>query len=65
MVLFVNVESASNRSQNIKLLDFIEPAGGIGLRIKFDKYSRTNLCVDFGFGRYGSSGVFMNIGEFF
>jgi len=65
MVLFVNVESASNNSQNVKLLDFIEPAGGIGIRIKFDKYSRTNLCVDFGIGRYGSSGVFMNIGEFF
>ncbi len=65
MVLFVNVESASNNSQNVKLLDFIEPAGGIGIRIKFDKYSRTNLCVDYGIGRYGSSGVFMNIGEFF
>ena len=65
MVLFVNVESASNKSQNVKLLDFIEPAGGIGIRIKFDKYSRTNLCVDYGIGRYGSSGVFMNIGEFF
>lgn len=65
MVLFVNVESASNRDQNVKLLDFIEPAGGIGIRIKFDKYSRTNLCVDFGVGRNGSSGVFMNIGEFF
>lgn len=65
MVLFVNVESASNKSQNVKLLDFIEPAGGVGIRIKFDKYSRTNLCVDFGIGRYGSNGVFMNIGEFF
>ena len=65
MVIFVNVESASNKSQNVKLLDFIEPAGGIGIRIKFDKYSRTNLCVDFALGRYGSSGVFMNIGEFF
>ncbi len=65
MVLFVNVESASNKNQNVKLLDFIEPAGGIGIRIKFDKYSRTNLCVDYAIGRYGSSGVFMNIGEFF
>lgn len=65
MVLFVNVESASNRDQNVKLLDFIEPAGGIGIRIKFDKASRTNLCIDYGIGRYGSSGVFMNIGEFF
>lgn len=65
MVIFVNVESASDRDNGINLLDYIEPAGGIGLRIKFDKYSRTNLCVDFGYGRYGSKGVFMNIGEFF
>ncbi len=65
MVLFVNVESASNKADDINLLDFIEPAGGVGLRIKFDKYSRTNLCVDLGVGRYGSWGIFMNIGEFF
>jgi len=65
MVLFVNVESASNKDLNVKLLDFIEPAGGIGIRIKFDKYSRANLSVDYAIGRYGSSGVFMNIGEFF
>ena len=65
MVLFFNVESASDASGNVNLLDFIEPAGGFGIRIKFDKYSRANLSVDFGIGRYGSSGVFMNIGEFF
>jgi hypothetical protein len=61
----VNVESASNPDANIKLLDFIEPAGGIGLRIKYDKFSRTNICIDYGIGRYGSNGVFLNIGEFF
>lgn len=65
MVVYVNVESASNRESVVNLLDFIEPAGGIGIRIKFDKYSRTNLSVDYGIGRYGSSGVWMNIGEFF
>lgn len=65
IVFYVNVESASNPDQGIKLLNFIEPAGGVGLRIKFDKYSRTNLCIDYGIGRYGSKGVFMNIGEFF
>lgn len=65
MVLFINVESASNPDANIKLLDFIEPGGGIGLRIKFDKFSRTNICIDYGIGRYGSSAVFLNLGEFF
>ncbi len=65
MVLFVNVESASNPDGSEKILHFIEPAGGIGLRIKFDKGSRTNICIDYGIGRYGSSGVFLNIGEFF
>lgn len=65
IVLYVNAETASNRELGVNLLDYIEPAGGIGIRIKFDKYSRTNLSVDYGIGRYGSSGVWMNIGEFF
>lgn len=65
LVLSVNATTTSDPDANVKLFDFIEPAGGVGLRIKFDKYSRTNISVDFGFGRHGSKGVFLTLGEFF
>ena len=65
LVLFANAVSISNPDANIKLMDHIEPAAGFGLRIKFDKYSRTNICVDFGIGTHGSKTVFLNIGEIF
>ncbi len=54
-----------NPDAKVKLMDHIEPAAGFGLRIKFDKYSRTNICVDFGIGTHGSKTVFLNIGEIF
>jgi len=65
MVLFANATTASDPDSNIKLFDSVEPAGGIGIRIKFDKYSRTNIGIDYAIGNYGSSGIFMSIGEFF
>ncbi len=65
LVVFVNAVTTSDPDSNVKLFDFIEPAGGVGLRIKFDKYSRTNISVDYGIGRYDSRGVFLTIGEFF
>ena len=45
--------------------DTIIPAGGFGLRIKINKYSNTNLCIDYGFGIRGSRGIFLNMGEVF
>lgn len=65
MVIFANAVSISNPDANVKLLDYIEPAAGFGFRIKFDKYSRTNICVDFGIGTHGDKSVFLNIGEIF
>ncbi|MFL5787678.1 MAG: hypothetical protein ACJ748_06475 [Flavisolibacter sp.] len=41
------------------------PAAGAGIRIKLNKYTRTNLCIDYGVGIHGASGVFVNIGEIF
>lgn len=42
-----------------------DPAGGVGLRIKFNKHSNVNLALDFGWGRAGSRGVFMGMSEAF
>jgi outer membrane protein assembly factor BamA len=63
MVVFANFESFSN----IDTWKFtgIAPAGGLGLRIKLNKYSRTNIAIDYGWGRQGSHGFFVNLGEAF
>ncbi len=63
-VAFVNIESASN-SKNINLTEFIEPGEGVGLRLLFNKYTRSNLCIDYGMGNYGSKGIFLGLNEVF
>ncbi len=65
IAIFANASTYSNDDTGQKLLDYIDPAGGIGLRIKFDTRSRTNLCLDYAIGKYKSSGVFLSLGEFF
>lgn len=63
-VAFVNAETASN-SRNINLTEFIEPGAGVGLRLLFNKYTRSNLCIDYGVGNYGSKGIFLGLNEVF
>jgi hypothetical protein len=63
-VFFTNVETASN-SRNINLTEYIEPGAGVGLRLLFNKYSRSNLCIDYGVGNYGSKGIFLGLNEVF
>jgi hypothetical protein len=62
-VFFVNGQSFSaapgTRFQEI------QPGFGPGLRVKLNKVSRTNICVDYGFGKEGSKGLFVNVGELF
>jgi len=43
----------------------LHPGYGLGLRIKLNKYSGTNLCIDYGFGSNGSRGFFVNLAEVF
>lgn len=66
-VVFANMETATNpRNVNpIKLFEYIEPGAGVGLRILFNKYTRSNLCIDYGMGNYGSSGLFLGFNEVF
>jgi len=65
MVIFANAMTASDPDSDVKLFQYVKPAYGIGLRILFDKDSRTNLCIDYGRGLDGSSGIFLNLGEWF
>ena len=63
-VCFLNVQTASD-DLNRKVFEAWEPGGGAGLRILFQKQSRTTLCVDFAKGRYGANGLFFGLGEAF
>lgn len=70
-VVFANAETFSNRestlegSASLKTFDPIEPGYGAGIRIKLNKFSRANLCIDYGWGTGGSKGVAVNLGEVF
>ena len=61
-VVFGNIESVY---QKFKDAFPVIPGGGFGLRIKMNKYSNTNVAVDYGFGVGGSHGFFFNLGEVF
>jgi len=61
--LFVNATNASNYDQ--KLFEKVALGFGGGIRIKFDKQSRTNLGIDYGVGTDHSSGIYFNLQETF
>ncbi len=62
-VVFVNAESFSEYPSD-KFVK-IAPAAGMGLRIKLNKVSKTNLAFDYGFGTGGSRGFSITLGEMF
>ncbi|OYU97482.1 MAG: hypothetical protein CFE21_04095 [Bacteroidetes bacterium B1(2017)] len=62
-VLFANAQyftGSPERSNSVWA-----PGGGVGLRLKVNKLSATNLAIDYGFGLNGSQGFFVNLGEAF
>ncbi len=63
-VVFANFQTGSD-GKNISLFDRIDPGYGAGIRIHFNKHSRTNICLDYARGRYGSSGIFFALNEAF
>ncbi len=62
-VVFANAQSFSEPTTN--RYTYIAPGYGGGIRISLNKFSRTNLCVDYGWGIHGSGGFFVNLGEVF
>lgn len=62
-VVFANAQSFSEWPSN--RFEVVSPAAGIGLRIKVNKLSNTNIAIDYGIGTGGSSGLFVNLGEVF
>ena len=62
-VLFANGESFSEFQTN--RFERVAPAAGSGIRIKINKHSDSNICIDYGVGTGGSRGFFVNLGEVF
>lgn len=63
-VTFFNIQTANDDS-GLKLFDKWQPGGGAGLRVLFNKATRTNLCLDYAFGNFGRRGLFLGLNEAF
>lgn len=63
-VVFANVQTADDRL-GTTLFQKWQPATGTGLRLLFNKATRTNLCIDYAVGRFGQRGLFLGLNEAF
>lgn len=63
-VTFFNMQTA-NDDLGTKLFQQWQPGGGAGLRVLFNKATRTNLCLDYAFGKYDRRGFFLGLNEAF
>ncbi len=62
-VVFANAQTFTEQVSNN--FETIAPGWGAGIRLKLNKFSRTNVALDYGFGLKGSGGLFVNLGEVF
>jgi hypothetical protein len=62
-VAFVNVQTVSDL--HTSHFDTFYPATGMGIRIKVNKQTNTNISIDYGLGLNGARGFFFNLGEVF
>jgi hypothetical protein len=63
-VVFTSMQSA-NDEHGTKLFQVFQPGGGAGLRVLFNKATRTNLALDYAYGKFGNRGFFLNLNEAF
>jgi outer membrane protein assembly factor BamA len=62
-VVFANVESFTDYPST--KFTTAAPGWGLGLRVKLNKNSDTNICFDYGFGLHRSNDFIINVGELF
>ena len=62
--VFANLTTASDKDREIRLFQYIQPAVGVGMRILIDKATRTNLVMNYAWGRH-SDAFYLNAGESF
>lgn len=65
VVTFLNVTTASNEQTDEKLFESGAVGGGFGFRFLLHNRSRTNVSLDFGWGRQGSFGVYVGLADAF
>ena len=63
-VVFGSLQTG-NDEHGTQLFEVFQPGYGGGLRILFNKATRTNLAIDYAFGRFGRKGFFLNLNETF
>ncbi|UIR56929.1 BamA/TamA family outer membrane protein [Sphingobacterium sp. SRCM116780] len=61
---FFNIQSTNN-DMDSRLFQSWRAAGGAGLRVLFNKATRTNLCIDYAIGGYNRRGLFLGLNESF
>jgi hypothetical protein len=64
IVVFANTATLDG-APGQRLFASYAPGAGAGVRVLLDKDSHTNLAVDYGWGRDGSSGLYLGIQETF
>ncbi len=65
VVAFLNATTVDDTETGQKLFDGYAPAAGFGFRVLLNKRSRTNLVMDYGWGKLGSHGFYLSIQEAF
>ncbi|MEO7452371.1 MAG: BamA/TamA family outer membrane protein [Chitinophagaceae bacterium] len=63
-VVFGNLQTA-NDFHGTPIFDTFRKGYGAGLRVLFNKATRTNLALDYAFGEFGNKGFFLNLNETF
>ena len=63
-VVFGNMQTG-NDEHGTKIFQVFQPGYGGGLRVLFNKATRTNLALDYAFGKFGNKGFFLNLNEAF
>nr|WP_294948168.1 BamA/TamA family outer membrane protein [uncultured Mucilaginibacter sp.] len=63
-VAFFNLQTANDEA-GTKIFKVWQPGYGGGLRVLFNKATRTNLCLDYAWGKYGRRGFFLGLNEAF
>jgi len=63
-VVFGNLQTA-NDEHGTELFQVFQPGYGAGFRVLFNKTTRTNLALDYAYGKFGRKGFFLNLNECF
>ena len=63
-VAFFNLQTANDEA-GTQIFKVWQPGAGGGLRVLFNKATRTNLCLDYAWGKYGARGFFLGLNEAF